>query len=166
MVELLVMRHAKSDWDPAVASDFDRPLARRGDRDAARMATWLDDEDLCPDHVASSSAVRARATAQYVVNHLGIRPRDFEVRDDLYLASAWDWMEFLNLQPASRVMICGHNPGCDDLVEYLCAEDPPTTSSGKLMTTAAIAHFSFDVGWPDIGPASGTLLQLARPKEI
>ena len=166
MIELLVMRHAKSDWDTGVASDFDRPLSPRGDRAASKMARWLDDNDLRPDRVLSSAAERARSTAQYVVNHFGIRPREFEVRDDLYLAGAWDWIEALRLQSVNRLMICGHNPGCDDLVEYLSADEVPLNADGKLMTTASIAHFSFPCAWSDVAPASGALLGLARPREL
>ena len=79
MNELLVMRHAKSDWTAGHA-DFDRPLNDRGIRAADRMAGWLLDEQLCPDHVISSPAARARATAMAVVSLLQHRQSSGRVR--------------------------------------------------------------------------------------
>ena len=70
MPELLILRHAKSAWDTDAPTDFDRPLSARGERDRWRMAGWLADEGLCPDEVVTSSALRARATAEAVVEAL------------------------------------------------------------------------------------------------
>ena len=65
MNELLVMRHAKSDWDVG-GSDFDRPLNGRGERAAQAMAAWIIEEDLAPDRILTSPANRARTTAAVV----------------------------------------------------------------------------------------------------
>ncbi|RZV41090.1 MAG: histidine phosphatase family protein [Acidimicrobiales bacterium] len=166
MVELLVMRHAKSDWNSGASRDFDRPLADRGHRAAERMAQWLEDQDLQPDRVVSSSAVRARATAAYIVEHLEIADTDVEFRDDLYHADVEDWLAVLREQSAERILICGHNPGLDWLVEFLADSSPPETADGKLMTTAAIAHLSFDGGWQSVSESAGQLQSLVRPREL
>jgi len=117
MVELLVIRHAKSDWGSSSMTDFDRPLSRRGQRAADMMAAWLDSNNLEPDRVVSSAAIRARTTAECVVNHFAIDTPSFEIREDL-------------------------------------------------MTTAAIAHFSFDCAWPDVAPGASSLISLTRPAEL
>lgn len=49
--ELLILRHAKSDWDSGAGTDFDRPLSRRGKHDAPRIGAWLYREGLVPDYV-------------------------------------------------------------------------------------------------------------------
>lgn len=166
MVELLVMRHAKSDWDSGATRDFDRPLAARGHRAAARMAEWLEENDLQPDLVLSSSAVRARETAGYVIDQLQIQPADIEFHDDLYHADADDWRIALAGQTATRILICGHNPGLDWLVEFLASSPPPETDDGKLMTTAAIAHLRFERSWDQLARGSGHLESLVRPREL
>lgn len=165
MPELLVMRHAKSDWESGAASDFERPLNRRGHRSAERMAEWLDEQDLEPDHILSSSAVRARDTATYVARHFSMGDR-LELRDDLYLADAADWLEALRLQTSPRLLACGHNPGLDDLVEFLSDKPIDVTADGKLMTTSSIAHFELSVGWPSIDEGAGRLVALVRPSEL
>ena len=164
--ELLVMRHAKSDWSTD-RPDFDRPLAPRGERDAVTMADWLVECGLEPDIVLTSSATRARSTAQAVADAFAIDDDRVQALDGLYLADAWTWLRALEDAAPGRILLCGHNPGLDDLVEYLCADDaPPLTPDGKLMTTAAIAHYAFDEEWSEIGRGSGRLLTLVRPREL
>lgn len=163
--EALIMRHGKSDW-ATDEPDFTRPLAARGERDARRMAAWLVERGLEPDRVITSTATRAHATAQAVINAFDIDGSRVDARDSLYLANAWTWLEALEDGPQGRVLLCGHNPGLDDLVEYLSAEPITRTHDGKLMTTAAIAHFAFDEEWSGVGRASGHLLSLVRPREL
>jgi len=165
MIELLVMRHAKSDWD-AGETDFNRPLNDRGVRAADRMAVWLEDEGLVPDRVVSSSAVRARATAMAVVYGCSVDRSVVEFEDGLYLADAFTWLQLLARQSCQRLLICGHNPGLDDLVDFLASTQVSLSTTGKLMTTAAIAHFQFDCDWTDITQGSGTLASLTRPRDL
>ena len=161
------MRHAKSAWDTDAPTDFDRPLAERGRRDRVRMASWLVDEGLCPTHVLSSPALRARSTVEAVIAECRVPAAHIVFDRDLYDADAWTWFDRLRSQPESveRLLICGHNPSLDDLVEQLSDRNPPRSPSGKLMTTAAIAHLSFEGTWWAIEPRRGSLRRLVRPRE-
>lgn len=169
MNELLVMRHAKSDWSTG-HGDFDRPLNGRGIQAADRMATWLIDEQLCPDRVISSPAARTRATALAVVASCETDRSQLEFDDDGYLADAFTWLQILARHSAGqsegRVLICGHNPGLDDLVDHLSNGRLPLSDSGKLMTTAAIAHFRLTAPWNELTAGSCELVQLVRPREL
>lgn len=163
------MRHAKSDWSTG-HGDFDRPLNDRGIEAADRMASWLIDEQLCPERVISSPAARTRATAMAVVASCGTDRSQLDFEDDAYLADAFTWLQILARysggQPEGRMLICGHNPGLDDLVDHLSASPVPLTDSGKLMTTAAVAHFRFDTSWSELSHRSCELVQLVRPREL
>lgn len=161
-VELLVMRHAKSSW-ATYASDFDRPLNDRGSAAAALMADWLVDQALRPDLIIASSALRARTTIEPVVEAFGLRDRDVTLMRTLYHAGVDEWLDVLRSQTERRVLICGHNPGLDDLVIELLGYMPPLTASGKLMTTAAVAHLSVGA-WRALAPSGATLLNLERPR--
>lgn len=163
--ELLVMRHAKSDWSTGGA-DFDRPLNSRGRNAADQMAAWLCEQQLCPDRVISSPATRARSTAMAVVFECGTDRTHVEFHEHGYLADAFTWQQILAGQSTSRVLICGHNPGLDDLVDHLSSSSAPESVSGKLMTTAAVAHFRVNADWADLSPASAELVQLVRPREL
>ncbi len=165
MNELLVMRHAKSDWTIGT-SDLERPLNRRGERAADEMAEWILDEQLCPDLIICSPAARTRATATAVAVACGADPATIEFDPDLYLAGAFAWMQTLTRQIATRILICGHNPGLDDLVENLAAGPVPLSPSGKLMNTAAIAHFRVPSGWAALDDGGAELVQLVRPSHL
>ena len=64
MKTLLILRHAKSSWNNLDLPDYDRPLNKRGKRDAPRMGDFLRHQDLVPDLVISSTAKRAKKTAK------------------------------------------------------------------------------------------------------
>ena len=168
MRRLLVMRHAKSDWSDPSLPDADRPLNERGRMAASKMAGWIAERGLTIDRVVSSSSLRTRQTVGHLVDGLALAT----FRDDLYLADADRWidviraLEVIGPAPADTVLICGHNPGLDDLVEWLSAAEPPRTGTGKLMTTAAIADLTFDTSWSDVGAHTGRLVDLVRPREL
>ena len=69
--ELLILRHAKSDWGTDALTDFERPLAKRGKKDAPRVGKWLRDQALVPDHVVSAvRGVESRSAVDAAVRHL------------------------------------------------------------------------------------------------
>ena len=66
MKTLLVLRHAKSSWKDANLEDHDRPLNKRGKKTAPKMGKLIKDEKLVPDLMISSTALRAKKTAEAV----------------------------------------------------------------------------------------------------
>jgi len=168
MSTLYLMRHAKSDWHSAALSDFERPLNVRGGKDAIRMGQWLEAQGLRPHLLLASPAQRARQTMLAVVDILGVKEDEVEFNKDLYLAGRATLVNVLRAVPGSAesVLLVAHNPGMDELVEWLASEPPPLSESGKLMTTAAIAIFSLPVGWASLKPGSASLQQLVRPREL
>jgi phosphohistidine phosphatase len=120
MKALLVMRHAKSSWKNPSLDDHDRPLKKRGRRAAPRMGGLLLSENLVPDGVLCSTAVRAVETAQLVIGACGYRGRVNALRE-LYLAVPEVYIDALREHSGSaeRVLLVGHNPGLEQLVEGL-----------------------------------------------
>ena len=141
MPTLYLMRHAKSDWHSAAQSDFDRPLNKRGSKDAARMGEWLQQQNITPRLFVSSPAQRTRQTVLAVTAKLGVNSDEIVFNRDLYLANRATLLKVLHSIPdtTDSVLLVAHNPGMDDLVEWLSPEPPPLSGSGKLMTTAALA---------------------------
>jgi phosphohistidine phosphatase len=148
---LILMRHAKSDWNQSGLSDKDRPLNARGNDAAPRMARWLLDQGILPDRVCCSSAVRTRETLEWM---LGVFREEEKVKrtentylDELYLAPSERilrvadevWRQFPDEQV---LLILGHNPGMEDLVCELSGQ--PIS-----MPTAAIAIFQCDKEFAD-----------------
>ena len=164
---LIIMRHAKSDWSTSANSDFDRPLSRRGDRDAPRMAVWLADQGLFPDMIISSPALRTKQTVSAVVEKLGIPEQDIIWDAAIYGASLDQLLEVLDRYAAAAdsVLLVGHNPGLDSLVEYL-SDRQPEYRRGKLMTTAAVAVLDYGDKEISTREHSARLQILMRPKDL
>ncbi len=165
--QLLVLRHAKSAWDTDAETDFERPLAKRGKKDAPRMGKWLRDHELVPDHVVCSPAERAKQTAVAVCKPLGLDKKTIHWDEHIYLGTTEALLEVLGDCPpaADRVMIVGHNPGLEDMVEYLCGVvDVP--ADGKLLPTATVAHLEMPDAWDTLAGGSARLMSITRPRSL
>jgi phosphohistidine phosphatase len=166
--QLLIMRHAKSDWNVQYSRDFDRPLSKRGLSNAEMMGQWLSDSGLIPDRVVSSPARRAEQTSALVLKTMKLDQIKV-IRDErIYEAGLGDLLKVIDehREEAQRLLLVGHNPGMDSLVQYLAMNKPQTTLSGKLMTTAAIAVLDYGDGAISTNDRSATLVELMRPKEL
>jgi phosphohistidine phosphatase len=165
--ELLLLRHAKSAWDTDAPSDFERPLAKRGRRDAPRMGAWIRDRGLLPDHVVSSSAKRAVETVQLALAEMGVAEAVVAWSDDVYDADASILLDVLADCPRDRrrVLLVGHNPALEDLLEHLAGsiDAPP---GGKLFPTAAVARLSVPEDWSRLPGGCAELLELVRPRAL
>jgi len=159
---LLVLRHAKSSWENTRLADHDRPLSPRGKRDAPRMGRLIRELDLVPDLIITSTANRAFSTAELVALESGFEE---EIRSTRHLYHAWteEFLEVLGRVPeeCNRVMIVGHNPGLEELIEQL-------TGQQERMPTAALAQIQLPIDrWRDVNEETeSTLVGLWRPREI
>jgi phosphohistidine phosphatase len=161
MRRVWLLRHAKSSWDDPGIPDHDRPLAPRGRKAAKRMALWADENDVRPDLVLCSTALRARATLDLVLPGLGKPATAFD--DDLYHASAAGLLERLRALPddAAAVLLVGHNPGLHDLACLLAPPGP------EAFPTAALADLRLAADtWPGVGPGCGRLDELLLPRSL
>jgi phosphohistidine phosphatase len=166
--ELLLMRHAKSSWGTPGLPDAERGLTSRGRRDATRMGNWLAGSDRMPDHVVCSTALRARGTVERVVDALGIDLDDVRWEERIYEAMPADLLGVLAATPggAQRVLLIGHNPGLEILVERLARGSVVMPPDGKFFPTAAVAHLAFEGRWDALLPGSCELVEIARPRHL
>lgn len=166
--ELLILRHAKSSWDSDAASDFDRPLAKRGRRDAPKVGRFLLAQGLVPDFIVSSPAERAKQTVIGVCAELGIAPDEINWDSRIYHGYAGSLLSVLNECPgdAERALIAGHNPGLEILLQNLCNHKVPMPDDYKLMPTAAVAHLEILSEWKDLEGGLARLLSLTRSRSL
>jgi len=162
MKTLLLMRHAKSSWKDEKLNDHERPLKKRGKKDAKRMAKEMLKNDLVPDLILSSSATRASETVEAVVKNLDSDVETVFSRE-LYMAEPEDFLEFLsaihNLH--QTVMIVGHNPGLETLLQILGGEI-------DALPTAGLAQLELPLdSWQDISfETVGALVGFWTPKNL
>jgi phosphohistidine phosphatase len=170
MLELLLLRHAKSAWDQPGLDDHERDLAPRGVAAAKRMGRVLRDEGWRPDLVLCSTAIRARHTWDLAAAALGAEP-EVKHLDGLYLASAGRLLEAIRRQPPAcrRMLLIGHNPGMQALAVRL-ADDGQAEDLASLrakLPTAALVRLAFTGDdWRAVGDGRGRLMQLIRPREL
>lgn len=164
MKTLLVLRHAKSSWKDPGLGDHDRPLNKRGKRDAPRMGALLDADAPLPELILASTARRAQDTARRVAEAAGFEG-EIEPREELYHAPPQAYLEALaDVSDAlACVMIVGHNPGMEMLVSSLAGRY-------ERFPTAALAHLVLHIeAWheaPGVTAASAELQQLWLPREL
>ena len=165
---LMLLRHAKSDWDSYAGDDFARPLAARGRKAAEQMGVWMRRDGSVPDYVISSPAVRARETVRILYEALGRDATHIGYEDSLYLADAGALLSIVRGFPdeAKSVMLVGHNPGLEELLIYLCGESVPTAANGKLLPTATLAQIAVVAAWRNLWRNSGRLIAITRPKDL
>jgi phosphohistidine phosphatase len=159
--QLTLLRHAKSSWDDAGKKDRDRPLNKRGERDAPLMSRRLLARNARPTLILTSPAVRARRTAQIVAREIGYPLEFLQQEEDLYLASASQIMDVLARQESSfrDVVVCAHNPGITDLANQL------TGAGIDNVPTTGIVIVGLDLNrWADLANAEGQLLLFDYPK--
>jgi len=165
---LLLFRHAKSAWDTGAAKDFDRPLAGRGERDAPIMGNWLKSQGIIPDAVVSSSALRARQTSEAACQNMGIKGKEINWDSRVYAATVSELLNVLKEYKKSpkTIMLVGHNPGLEDLMEYLLGDGLQIPPDGKLLPTAAVAHLKMPNDWKGLAEGSAQLVLVKRVKEV
>ena len=156
---LLLFRHAKSDWGTAAEHDHARPLTKRGIAAAQAMGRILTASGQTPDRVVTSSAVRAKTTAE-VARATGKWKCPIAITDALYDTAATAVLEEIRALPksATTVLFVGHEPTWSD-GEFLIG-------GGNLrFPTAALARIDLAVpGWQAVTFGRGELVWLLQPK--
>jgi len=161
MKNLIVIRHAKSDWDQPSLADIDRPLNNRGRQDAPLMGSALKFRGLEPDLIVSSPAKRALETAGLIAEAVGYDGEAIAVRDGIYMQGTEVLIEAIrSLEDAcSRVYLIGHNPCLTELVARLAGE-----SIGHVPTCGTVSiEFAVD-SWAHVMEGSGRLAFFDDPK--
>ena len=162
MKKIFLMRHAKSSWKDSNIPDHDRPLKKKGEKDAKAMGKMLKSKKLSPDVILCSSAERAKQTAALFKDAISFDEK-IELDDKLYMAEISDLITAIKKAPkkAKSVMVIGHNPGLEALLQTL---------TGKVETfpTSAIAYISVPIDeWSDLSvEVDGKLKKLWRPKDL
>lgn len=154
MIQLVLARHAKSDWADEGLDDHDRPLNDRGRRDAPAMARTLLRAGVRPEVLLSSSAVRARETAEAFARAFDV---DVVENADLYLAAPGALLAAARAAGSDEVMVVAHDPGMSALVSRLADRD-------ERMVTCAVAVFTWHEGtWDDVDATPPDEFELFTP---
>lgn len=161
MKQLFVIRHAKSDWGDFNLKDFDRPLNKRGHKNAPEMVERFVAKGLKPDVIVTSPALRALTTAKYFADGWQLKAEQLSVNLSIYEADTKTLLQVINEfnDDFDSIALFGHNPGLTNLVNYLTdgqITNMPTCS-------VAVIEFPFDE-WKLISSNTGNLVLFDYPK--
>lgn len=116
------MRHAQSSHGTGSQKDFDRPLAKQGSIDAARMGLFIKQAEVQPAYIEASTAKRVRETTDLLIKSADLSSDIITWNKELYYGGARDYLSVV--QKASddtdRIMVVGHNPLLEETVSLLC----------------------------------------------
>ena len=166
---LLLLRHAKSSWATEGVEDHDRPLAPRGDRAAVLVGTYLAQEEIRPDLVLCSTALRARQTAERVLAQCAPEA-PVQYVEGLYLATPRQIRSVISgvAETCGVLLVVGHNPGLHEFACLLAAAGAPEALARLQhgMPTAALAAFALAARWRDVDGGPARLLSFVVPKTL
>ena len=162
MKSIILFRHGKSDWDASYDSDHDRPLSKRGIHAAMKMGKFLAESDQIPQLVISSTAVRARTTAELAMKSASWRSQ-LNLERGIYGGSPNFLLELVHAQDEDFDSIClvGHEPNFSSFISKA------THGDYLNFTTANMAKINFEVkSWLQVQFGKGLLEWHQQPKRL
>ena len=164
MKEVILLRHAKSDWATEFLKDIDRPLNERGYNDAYTLSQWFAKNVKHPDKLIISTATRAFSTAMIFARAIDLPLNKIELEPRIYESPANRLLTIISErnENENRMMMVGHNPGFSDLCQLISGgtgfDDIPT---------CALVHLSLDIHkWSEVKAGCGKVLVYQFPKNF
>ena len=161
---VILFRHGKSDWDAQYDSDHNRPLAKRGIRDAKRMGKFLSKRSEVPELILSSTSLRTRETTK-LATEAGNWDVDIELEKKIYEASLEKILYIIKKQDNKHNSIClvGHEPIFSNIITLI---DNKKRIKFPTATMARISFYTSDWKKVLLEPDKCKLDWLYKPKSI
>ena len=162
MKNIYLVRHAKSSWDNNKLKDIERPLNKRGEKDAPFMGNLMREKKIKPDLITSSPAERALKTAKIFCSKMEINENKIIVNQELYDAAGKDILRIIQQfnDNINSAMLFSHNPGLTDLAGFL--------TSGKVydIPTCGIVSLTGKIdSWPELDESNCEMDFFEYPKK-
>lgn len=160
-LKLILMRHAKSDWDDPRLPDHKRPLNGRGRRSAVALGEWLRAKEHVPDQVLCSSAARTRETLAL----LELKTQA-SYRETLYLAEPEVMLREFRGATGRCVLMIAHNPGCAEFAERILRQPVSHGRFWDYPTGATLVADVTEDHWANVGFATAEAMDFVVPREL
>jgi phosphohistidine phosphatase len=162
MKKLYLVRHAKSSWEETGLEDIERPLNKRGKKDAPFMGHLMKQKNINPDLMITSPAERALSTAKIFCQEMEIPVNNLLVESRLYAAARKEILYIIHKfdKEKNSAMLFSHNPGLSDLADSL--------TSGKIndIPTCGIVALSSKINdWSEVNDSNCKLDFFEYPKK-
>lgn len=164
-LRLILIRHAKSNWDDPFSDDHARILNERGRASATAIGDWLQTSGYVPDTILCSDAVRTRETAERILAALHTAPK-LRLLQRLYHAAPDTIMDIVQRETQPTIAVIGHNPGIGMLANGLVATAPDHARFSGY-PTCATSVIDFDAPrWSEIKRHTGKCVDFIVPRDL
>lgn len=163
MKELILVRHAKSDWGNEYLKDIDRHLNDRGYSDAYLLSKWYEKNYSAPDLILASTATRALNTALIFARALDFNMHNFKIEKDIYESTFQTLLSVIKKQDDTKkiLMLFGHNPDITNLCNELCKD----IFYDNIPTCGMVSIVFESASWKNINQTNSKLRFQQFPKE-
>jgi phosphohistidine phosphatase len=160
MKKLYLIRHAKSSWENSALADFNRPLNKRGKRDAPFIGKILSEKNTLPEIVYSSPAKRALITAKEICNKINFPVEKIRKEESIYEASSNVLLQIIQStdEDYKSVMLFGHNPSLTSLQNYICEKKIDN------IPTCGVVCIEIKKTWKELNEERAKLIFFEYPK--
>ncbi|HEY3251126.1 MAG TPA: histidine phosphatase family protein [Ignavibacteria bacterium] len=162
MKTLYLVRHAKSSWDEPGLSDLERPLAKRGKREAPMMGEILAKRKEIPELIISSPAKRAFSTAKRIAKEMNYPVKNIAADESLYMGDSEDYLKAIGAvnDSVQKLMLLSHNPGVTYFANHI------SESEIDNVPTSGVVRIDFEFNsWKEIENQKGKLVFFDYPKK-
>lgn len=166
MRRLILMRHAKSDWDDPALADHERPLNSRGRKAARLMGGWLLAQGLVPDVALVSTAQRTRETWEGLTTDWPAPLPEVRFLPELYHAAPLETQSLVARETAPTLLVIGHNPGLADLAQQIVADPPGHPKFARFPTCSTLVAEFDSADWAGAAPGSGRVVRFVVPRDL
>jgi phosphohistidine phosphatase len=157
MLQLNLIRHAKTEPQSKSGRDFDRELLPKGRKQAELLAVFLQDNGIQLGNVFCSTASRTKETAAFITKTTACHIDYF---NELYLASHSELKQFIAQQNGQTITIIGHNEGISELASMLCGEL-------YVLQTAGFIQLQIELeDWAQISQETALITTRFRPEVL
>jgi len=159
---LYLIRNAKSDWNDIGASDFERGITKKGKKDIQMMSSYLMLQNIIPENILSSCALRAQQTTDIISDSLNYKGKIAYLKE-LYYTPTNTLLDILYMQEISVnvLFVVGHNPQLTDIANLLIDEH-----ISKIPSSGIVA-IDFDINdWSELQYTKGKVDFFITPKQF
>jgi len=163
MKHIAIVRHGKSSWADFGLDDKDRPLNKRGKRDAPKMARLLHSIDWRPDLFIASPSKRTKQTAKPFLKIFDFTSDQIDYNRSIYHGDPSDYADALSEldDELDYIVLFGHNPAITEIANLVSKEYIPNVPTcGILLIELKIQK------WEDVSWYNGKLITSYFPKSV
>ena len=171
MLNLSLIRHAKSDWSNYDGNDMARPISSKGIKKTKKILEFLEETEkkLLFKEIFCSPSKRTRETLDLLLEKISNNPK-IHFLDDLYYSSGVDIFRTVKLHASkNKVLVVSHEPLLSSSIAnfFIGSKNRNYLNAKEEYTTSAFFNVSFNcTEWDKIRKSNSRINFYIKPKDL